>query len=322
MAVSTTWVFAEVSEGKVASITLELLTKARGLGGTVEAFYGGGDADAVADTLGRYGATKVYAADPGDALLGAPVAAAMAAQIEGGNRPDLIMFGQTYDGRDVAGRLSAKLDKPALTNGIDVSADGDKVTVQNAIFGGNTLVQTAFDSEPPFIALFRPKSFPAEEGGGGAAEVAKVDVPDTGLSGQTKVLDRHVEEHTGPKLDEADVVVSGGRGLGAAEKYDMIEQLAKLLKGAPGASRAIVAAGWVPYAYQVGQTGKVVKPNVYIAAGISGATQHLVGMKGAKNIIAITKDKDAPIFSVADLGVVGDVHKVVPKLIEALQARS
>jgi len=322
MAVSTTWVFAEASDGTVASITLELLTKARELGGTVEAFYGGADADAVATQLGKFGAAKVYAADPGDSLQGAPVAAAMAAQIEGGNKPDLILFGQTYDGRDVAGRLSAKLDKPALTNGVDVSADGDKVTVENAIFGGNTLVKTSYAGDGPFIALFRPKSFPAEEGGGGAAEVVKVDVPDTGLSGQTKVLERHVEEHSGPKLDEAEVVVSGGRGLGAAEKYEMIEQLAKLLKGAPGASRAIVDAGWVPYAYQVGQTGKVVKPNVYIAAGISGATQHLVGMKGAKNIIAINKDKDAPIFSVADLGVVGDVHKVVPKLIEALQARS
>ena len=130
----------------------------------------------------------------------------------------------------------------------------------------------------------------------------------------------HVEESTGPKLDEAAIVVSGGRGLGEAGKYEMIEQLAKLLKGAPGASRAIVDAGWVPYSYQVGQTGKVVKPTVYIAAGISGATQHMVGMKGAKNIIAINKDKEAPIFSIADLGIVGDVHKVLPKLIEALQA--
>src|SRR6266513_1858729 len=322
MAASTTWVYAEAAEGKVASITLELLTKARELGGTIEAFYGGADADAVAEQIGKYGATKVYAADPGDVLPGAPLAAAMAAQIEGGNRPDLILFGQTYDGRDVAGRLSAKLDKPALTNGVDVAVDGDKVTVENAIFGGNTLVKTSFGGDGPFLALFRPKSFAAEEGGGGAAEVVKVDVPDTGLSGQTKVLERHVEEHTGPKLDEAGVVVSGGRGLGSAEKYDMIEQLAKLLKGAPGASRAIVDAGWVPYSHQVGQTGKVVKPNVYIALGISGATQHMVGMKGSKNIIAVNKDKEAPIFSVADLGVVGDVHKVVPKLIEALQARS
>ena len=322
MAPNTTWVFAEAFEGKPLSSTLELLTKARQLGGAVEAFYAAGDAEAVAPELGKYGATKVYATgDLGGVLLGAPAAAAMAAQIES-SPPDLILFAMTYDGRDVAGRLSAMLDRPVLTNGLELDVDGDKIVVGTAIFGGSTVVKTAFACDPPRIALFRPKSFAPEEGGGAAPEVVQVQVPDTGAVGASTVLERHVEERTGPKLDEAAVVVSGGRGLGAAEKYEMIDELAKLLKGAPGASRAIVDAGWVPYAYQVGQTGKTVKPTVYIACGISGATQHMVGMKGSKNIVAINKDKDAPIFSIADLGVVGDVHKVVPKLIEALKVRS
>ena len=180
-------------------------------------------------------------------------------------------------------------------------------------------MQTTFTGDGPHIVLVRPKSFAAEETGGGAADRRGPRRARPGATGGAKVTNRHVEEATGPKLDEAAVVVSGGRGLGEADKYEMIEELAKLLKAAPGASRAIVDAGWVPYSYQVGQTGKVVKPTVYIAAGISGATQHLVGMKGSKNIIAINKDQEAPIFSVADLGIVGDVHKVLPKLIEALK---
>ena len=182
-------------------------------------------------------------------------------------------------------------------------------------------MKTKFAAGGPAIAVFRPKSFVPEESGGGAASVADLAVPDLGAAGAARIVDRHVEESSGPKLDEAAIVVSGGRGLGDAEKYQIIEDLAKALKGAPGASRAIVDAGWVPYSYQVGQTGKVVKPTVYIAAGISGATQHMVGMKGSKNIVAINKDPEAPIFSIADLGIVGDVHKVLPKLLEALKSR-
>ncbi|MHB8668948.1 MAG: electron transfer flavoprotein subunit alpha/FixB family protein [Acidimicrobiales bacterium] len=325
MALGTIWVFSESLDGKVLSSTLEMLTKARELGGSVVAFYAGGDAAAVAPELGRYGAGQVLATgDLGGALMGAPVAAAMAARIQAGPAPDLIMFAQTYDGRDVLGRLSARIGRTVVTNGLDLSLSEDgSIAVGTAIFGGNTLVTTAFTGEGPHLAAFRPKSFVAEEGGaGGTPEIVEVEVPDVGVAGQARVLQRHVEEHSGPKLDEAAVVVSGGRGLGSADKYEMIETLAKLLKAAPGASRAIVDAGWVPYSYQVGQTGKTVKPTLYVAAGISGATQHLVGMKGAKNIVAINKDKDAPIFSIADLGIVGDVHKVLPKLIEALQART
>jgi electron transfer flavoprotein alpha subunit len=324
MAIDTIWVFAQSSNGVPTTGTLELLTKARSLGAaTVAAFHAGDDADAIAGALGAHGASKVYTTgDLEGHLPGSPVAAAMKAVIDGGDAPGLILFAQTYEGRDVAARLSVKLDRTVLTNNTDIAVDGDKVDVTTAIFGGNVLVTTTFTGDPPYIALFRPKSFAAEESGGGPAEVVKVDVPDLGATGAAKVTAVHVEEATGPKLDEAAIVVSGGRGLGEAGKYEMIEQLAKLLKGAPGASRAIVDAGWVPYSYQVGQTGKVVKPTVYIAAGISGATQHMVGMKGAKNIVAINKDKEAPIFSIADLGIVGDVHKVLPKLIEALQARS
>ncbi|MGQ0831853.1 MAG: electron transfer flavoprotein subunit alpha/FixB family protein [Microthrixaceae bacterium] len=320
MALNRIWVYAEAVDGKVSPLTLELLAKAGSLAGTVEAVYAGGDADAVAATLGAHGATKVYATgDLAASLPGVPVASAIAKQVADGNAPDLLMIGTTYDGRDIAGRLSVALDKPVITNNVDVEVDGDSVVVTEPVFGGSKLVKTRFTAAGPHLALFRPKSFaPADSPSGGPAEVVSIEVPD---AGQAKITNRHVEEATGPKLDEAAVVVSGGRGLGESDKYEMIETLAKLLKAAPGASRAIVDAGWVPYSYQVGQTGKVVKPTVYIACGISGATQHLVGMKGSKNIIAINKDPEAPIFSVADLGIVGDVHKVLPKLIEALQAR-
>jgi electron transfer flavoprotein alpha subunit len=319
MALNRIWVYAEASEGKVAPITLEILTKARELAGTVEAVYGGGDADVVAEALGAYGATKVYATgDLQGSLPAVPVSSAIAKLVEGGDAPDLFLFGTTYEGRDVAARLSVALDKPVITNSTDIELDGDAVILTEPVFGGTKLVRTRFTTDGPNIGLIRPKSFAAESSGGGAAEVVTIEVPD---HGSAKVKERHVEETTGPKLDEAAIVVSGGRGLGDADKYQVIEDLAKALKGAPGASRAIVDAGWVPYSYQVGQTGKVVKPTVYIAAGISGATQHLVGMKGAKNIIAINKDAEAPIFSVADLGIVGDVHKVLPKLLEALNSR-
>ena len=323
MSIDKVWVLAESAEGNPTSTTLELLTEARALGATTEAVTWGTNTAAVAGELGNYGATTVYdVGDIGDALPGAPVAGAIASLVESGNRPDVILVPASYDGRDIAARVSVRLDKPVITNVVDLTAEGGDVRSQHGLFGGAQVATARFTGDHPAIFVVRAKSFTAEPGGGGAPTVVPAAVPELGATNGAKVLARHAEERTGPKLDEAEVVVSGGRGLGAAENYALIEELAKLLRGAAGASRAIVDAGWVPYSHQVGQTGKTVKPTVYIACGISGATQHLVGMKGSKNIVAVNKDQDAPIFSVADLGIVGDVHKVLPKLIEALKSRS
>src|SRR4029079_8510270 len=261
------WVFAQESNGAPTTGSLELLTKARSLG-TATAFVGG-DASAIAGALGEHGASKVYATgDLGGKLPGVAVSAAMKAVIDGGDSPDLIMFPQNYEGRDIMARLSVKLDRTVLTNNVDITAEGDKVSVTTPVFGGNVLVTTTFTKDGPHLAAFRPKSFAAEPSGGGAPEVVSARVHDLGSLGAASIVAVHVEESSGPKLDEANIVVSGGRGLTEASKYEMIEQLAKLWKRAPGASRAIVDAGWVPYSYQVGQTGKVVKPGVYIACGI------------------------------------------------------
>jgi electron transfer flavoprotein alpha subunit len=322
MSIDTIWVLVETADGKPTTTCLELISRARALAGTVDAVAYGDDTAAIAGVLGDYGVTTVHdVGDLGGALPGVPVAAAIAAAVEAGNGPDAVLFSATYDGRDIAGRLSVKIDRPVLTNVVGLEAADGGLTTQHAIFGGTQVVNARFTGEGPGIFVIRAKSFAAEPSGGAAAVVVEAAVPDTGSTNTAKIVARHVEERVGPKLDEADVVVSGGRGLGEKEHYALIEELAGLLHGAPGASRAIVDAGWVPYSHQVGQTGKTVKPTVYLACGISGATQHLVGMKNSKNIVAINKDQDAPIFSVADLGVVGDVHKVIPKLIEALQAR-
>lgn len=320
MTLDTIWVYAEATDGEVNSTTLELLSKARELADTVACVYAG-DGDEIAEAVGAYGAETVYSIDVDEALVGVPVAAAIAEAVEAGDGPDAILLGTTYDGRDVAARLSVKADKTVVSNCVDLEVDDDALICTAAIFGGATDIKTKFTGDGPFIAVVRPKSFPAESSDGGEADTEELDVPDLGSSAGAVVTDRFVEESDGPKLDEAGIVVAGGRGIGESEKFSMVTDLAKALGGAAGASRAIVDAGWVPYSQQVGQTGKVVKPDVYIACGISGATQHLVGMKGSKNIIAINKDAEAPIFGIADLGIIGDVHKVMPLLLEALASR-
>jgi electron transfer flavoprotein alpha subunit len=320
--VKRVWVLAEQREGVTSSAVLELLTLARSVADEVVAFSWGRQVAELAGEVGDYGAGRLV--DLGDldgSLPGPRVAAALAAEIEAGRSPDALLVPTSYDGRDIGARLSARADLPVITNVVGISVEDDALISEHAVFGGAEVVRARFTGAGPGIFVVRPKSFVAERSGGAPAEVVQLEAPSPGSTDAAKVVERHVEEREGPNLEEATVVVSGGRGLGSPENYALVTELARLLHGAPGASRAIVDAGWVPYSHQVGQTGKTVKPDVYIACGISGATQHLVGMKGAKHIIAINKDAAAPILQVADLGVVGDVTGVLPRLIEALRSR-
>jgi electron transfer flavoprotein alpha subunit len=323
MALKSAWVVVETAKGVPTPVGLELLTFARQNFEEVCAIAWGKDAAAQAEVTGKYGAKTLFVVDvPEGELPGPVVGSAVAEAIKSRGAPDAILIGTSYDGRDIAGRLSAAADLPVITNVIGLEEAEGRLVALHAVFGGTLMLKSRFaDGIRPQLFVVRSKSFEASPGEGPAASVEELSVPELGRRRAARIVSHHEEELSGPKLDEADIVVSGGRGLGDPANYKWIEELARLLKGAPGASRAIVDAGWVPYSYQVGQTGKTVKPNVYIACGISGATQHLVGMKNSKHIIAINKDKDAPIFSVADLGVVGDVKQVLPRLIEALQAR-
>ena len=313
------WIFSEGIDGRPASSALEALTEARPWSDTLEVWHVGELSDEGAARLGAHGATTVYTLEAGDSLPAAAAAAAMAERARD-HPPRVVLFGSGSTDRDVAGRLSARIGRPVIANAVSIEA-GDGLSVGNEILGGTTAVTTTFSGDGPAIVVARPKAFPAEESGGPAPEVVTVHLPDVGHSGSATVVSRHAEAAAGPDLGAADVVVSGGRGLGAAEKFEMLDELAGLLGAAVGGTRAVVDSGWVPYSYQIGQTGKTVKPDVYIACGISGAMQHLVGMKDSSTIIAINKDPDAPIFGIADLGIIGDVHNVVPKLIEALKTR-
>lgn len=312
----TAWVFTTEIEGMPGPGGFELLAKARSLGPPAVFYVGTGSPEAFA-ALGEHGAVTVYHLDAGDHLPAAAAATALGVLVAE-QQPDVILFSLASTDRDVAGRLSAKLGKPVLANVVDISGPS---TVHSEILGGTTAVRTEITAGAPAIVIARPKAFAAAPVGGAPPTVVPVVMPDAGRSDSARVRARHVEEKQGPDLEAADIVVSGGRGLGSPDRFEMLDELARLLGGAVGATRAVVDAGWVPYSYQVGQTGKTVKPAVYIACGISGAMQHLVGMKDSSTIIAINKDQDAPIFGIADLGIVGDVHAVVPRLVEALKAR-
>ncbi|MGH2807497.1 MAG: electron transfer flavoprotein subunit alpha/FixB family protein [Actinomycetota bacterium] len=312
-------VYAEQQNGTLEPTALEILTKVRDLGDTDAVVFGAG-ASGVTGDLGKHGAKTVHVAEDAafDDFIAQPAAHALA-ELQGQQSYDLICFPMTYDARDVAGRLSAKLPATLMSNAMDIESPD---VVKTAIFGGEQIVDVTLENSPK-LAIFRAKSFPAEpaaDGGDPTVEQLSVDIADD--LKKSKRVERHEEEASGPKLEEAPVVISGGRGLQEPDNFKLIQELADAIgNAAVGATRAIVDAGWVPYALQVGQTGKTVKPSVYIAVGISGATQHIVGMKGAKKIIAINKDEEAPIFQMADLGIVGDALKIVPQLIEEVKSR-
>ena len=312
------WVFAEVGAEGPSPAALELLTKARELG-DAEAVALGPGATASAVALGAHGARTVYASDDPvyDEYLAQPAAHALHT-LAREHSPDLVLFATSYASRDVAGRLQAKTGTALMSNAIDVTGV-DRARTQ--IAGGTLFVDVELQGPTPRIVLVRPKSFVAEPIGG-TADVVPVDVEIPGSLRTAHRVERHAETASGPKLEEAKVVISGGRGLQEAANFALLDQLAVTLgNAAVGASRAVVDAGWVPYSYQVGQTGKSVKPDVYIAIGISGALQHVVGMKGAKRVVAINKDPDAPIFRLADLGVVGDALQFLPELIDEIRSR-
>ena len=312
-------VYAELSEGKVAGTSLELLTRARDLGDVYAVALGSG-AKAAAATLGKHGAKVVHVNEDAafDDYIAEPATDAIAALYEQ-QKPDLILFGFTPDSREVAGRLAARLGVGLISNASDVAAKDGGFVARVPYFGGAKVASMKANATPA-IVLVRPKSFEASESGG-AAEVKDLAVTVQDGSKRAHIVDRVVEASEKVKLEDARVVISGGRGMGGPQNFPLLEDLASALGGAVGASRAVVDAGWVPYSMQVGQTGKSVRPGVYIAVGISGAMQHTVGMKTSKVIIAINKDAEAPIMKMADLGVVGDALKIVPALTAAVKAK-
>ncbi|MFS8477394.1 MAG: electron transfer flavoprotein subunit alpha/FixB family protein [Micromonosporaceae bacterium] len=312
-------VVVDHSDGAVKKVTLEMLTLARDLGEPAAVVLGApGTAAALTEKLGEYGAATVYAAEHEDldAYLVSPKATVLASLV-GSVSPAAVLLPSTQEGKEIAGRLAVKLDNGLLTDVVELSADGVATQV---VFAGSTIVKSKVSRGLPLVTV-RPNSVtpaPAPT----TPTVSTVEVQLTDADRLARVVERVAEpKGARPELTEASVVVSGGRGVGSAENFKLVEELADLLGGAVGASRAATDSGFYPHQYQVGQTGKTVSPQLYIALGISGAIQHRAGMQTSKTIVAVNKDAEAPIFELADYGVVGDLFKVVPQAIEEIRKR-
>ncbi|MGE5690205.1 MAG: electron transfer flavoprotein subunit alpha/FixB family protein [Pseudomonadota bacterium] len=315
-----TLVFLEHHDGEVSKASLAVLSKAAQLGGEVEAALAGAGVEGLASQAGAHGASVVHVAD--DPRLEAPLPQPrvdVLAQLVRDGGFDNVFFASSILAADVAAGLAARLDAGLNWQLTDVAEeDGGLVGTQPAL--SDTVVCRVGWTSTPRLALFRSGAFdPAESGG--EATVQRVDPQLEDFSTQAEMVEQAHEEQTGPSIEDADVIVAGGRGLGSPEKFSLAEELAKALGGAVAATRAVVDAGWYPYATQVGQTGKSVSPKLYVALGISGAIQHKVGMQSSQVIVAINKDPNAPIFEYSDLGVVGDLHAIVPRLTELVRQR-
>ncbi|HJQ36563.1 MAG TPA: electron transfer flavoprotein subunit alpha/FixB family protein [Thermoanaerobaculia bacterium] len=307
----TVLVFTETKDGKLKKASREALTIARKLGaGDVVAFAN--DA-AVAEDAGKYGATKLYVASLGDYSTETYTAAL--AQVAKDAQATVVLLGGTSNGRDLAPRVAARLDAGVASDVDRLEWTDGKLRARRPVYSGKAFATVEVTSTPA-IATTRPNAFPAEEAGGGAAEVVNVTADATS---KAKLVETKVPEAGELSIAEADIIVSGGRGLKEATNFSYIRDLAHAIGGAVGASRATVDAGWIDHQHQVGQTGRVVSPNLYIAAGVSGAIQHLAGMSSSKHIVAINKDPEAPIFRVADLGIVGDLFQILPVLTEEVK---
>jgi electron transfer flavoprotein alpha subunit len=311
-------VLVEHAEGAPKKVTSELITAARALGEPSAVVIGApGTAAPLVDALKAAGAAKIYVAesDTANDYLITPYVDVLAALVESAGAA-AVLVAANADGKEIAGRLAARLGAGLLSDAVDVQSGG---TTVHSIFGGAFTVEAAVSGEPAIITV-RPGSIEAEPAAG-AGEVVNVEVP-AAAENATKITARQAAvAGDRPELTEATVVVSGGRGVGSAENFSVVEALADSLGAAVGASRAAVDSGYYPGQFQVGQTGKTVSPQLYIALGISGAIQHRAGMQTSKTIIAVNKDEEAPIFEIADFGVVGDLFKVAPQLTEAVKAR-
>jgi electron transfer flavoprotein alpha subunit len=310
-------VLVEHVDGAPKKVTLELLTLARSLGEPSAVFVGAGY-EAAKAVLAEYGAQQVYlAADPEfDSYVVAPKAELLA-QIVGSSAPAAVLIASSQEGKEIAARLAVKLDSGLITDAVGVSAG---FIADQSIFGGSYTVKSQVSRGTPIITV-RPNSTAPEPAPATPTEHT-VTVVLSEAARKAKVLERVSETKGGrPELTEASIVVSGGRGLGGGENFAIIEKLADALGAAVGASRAATDAGWYPHQNQVGQTGKTVSPQLYVAVGISGAIQHRAGMQTSKTIVAINKDSEAPIFDLVDFGVVGDLFDVVPQLTEEVEKR-